>query len=262
MIANSGKITVEMLLAHTSGIQDYTQDLQYGKDLSESPGNTWTPSDVLGYIANTDNHFEPGTEFRYSNTNYVLLGVIAERVTGLPIGLALRQWVFEPAGLENTFGTYEYLGQPEIAHGYVPVSIFDNSGLDIDLPVDGSDLDTIEWLTTNGLGDAPIHSNPTDVNTFIRALIDTDTLVSDKLKTLMLTESFRGVSEHGIGIFIRDNGMLFEHGGHFYGVLAMMAYSPSDDLSFATNTNGSLLHYHELFDQYLSRLHSVLNNRR
>jgi len=266
MISNSDEITVEMLLAHTSGIPDYHEDFQFGIDLTESKGKIWTPIEVLGYIVNTENHFEPAAEFRYSNTNFVLLGVIAERVTGLPLGMALRQWVFEPAGLENTFGAYEYLGQPEIAHGYVPVSYFDDVNpeldVDIDLPMDGSDLDTVEWLITNGRGDAPIHSSPSDLNSFIRILIDTDTLLSEELKTRMLTDSHPGGEEHGLGMFIIDNGATFEHNGHYYGVLASMSYTPAEDLSIATAVNGSLEHYHDLFGQYLNRIYSVIESHR
>ncbi len=74
------------------------------------------------------------------------------------------------------------------------------------LPPDGSDLDIFKWLSVVGPGDAPIHSTPADLNSFIRTLIDTDTLVSCELKTKMLTESFPGSSECGLGIVITDNG--------------------------------------------------------
>ncbi len=261
MIANSDRITVKMLLAHTSGIQDYFNNPEFVDAFVESPGRTWSPTEILGYIDNTENNFEPAAEFRYSNTNYVLLGVIAERVTGVSIGMALRQWVFEPAGLENTFGVFENLGQPVTTHGYAPVNFIKNSGLNIDLPSDGSSyLDMTLWLNSEGHGDASIHSTPSDLNSFIRTLIDTDTLISEELKTQMLTESLPG-SGHGLGVFISDDGMTFEHTGGGFGVLTWMSYSPSEDLSLATTVNGSFGNYRELYDEYLTQLILFLERR-
>lgn len=261
MIANSGTITVEMLLAHTSGIQDYFGNPEFFVAFAESPGKMWTPIEILGYIDSTENNFEPGAEFSYSNTNYMLLGVIAERATGVSLGIALRQWVLEPAGLENTSGAFENLGQSETARGYVPVSELENSGLNIDLPTDGSDLDTTEWLLSEGLGDAPIHSTPSDLNLFIRTLIDTDTLVTGELKSRMLTESFAGSSEHGLGVYITEDGMTFEHDGKSFGLRSWMTYTPSEDWSFATTVNGSDGNYDDLFNQYLTRVYMVLDRQ-
>ena len=261
MITNSESITVEMLLAHTSGIPDYFSNPDFFVAFSESPGKIWTPIEIMGYVDGAENLFEPGSEFRYSNTNYVLLGVIAERVTGVSLGIALRQWVLEPAGLANTFGAFENLGQPETARGYVPVSELENSGLNIDFPMDGSDLDTTEWLVSEGLGDAPIHSTPSDLNLFIRTLIDTDTLVTGELKTRMLTESFPGSSEHGLGVYITENGLTFEHDGKGFGLRSWMAYTPSEDWSFATTVNGTDGNYTELFNQYLTRVYMALDRQ-
>ncbi len=263
MIADSDRITVRMLLAHTSGIQDYFNNSEFVRVFAESPGKTFAPMEKLGYIDNAANNFEPGAEYSYSNTNSLLAGVIAERVTGVPIGMALRQWVFEPAGLENTFGPYEDLGQPATMRGYVPVSFYESlePDLEIDLPTDGSDLDATVWLNSEGDGDASVQSNPADLNAFIRILIDTDTLVSPELKTQMMTESFPGSSEHGLGLFITDNGAMFGHGGTGFGLHSWMIYSPSEDLSFATIVNGSFGHYDELYNEYLNQLGLVLERR-
>ena len=263
MIADADRITVRMLLAHTSGIQDYFNNPEFVRVFAEAPGGMWPPMEKLRYIDNAANNFEPGAEYRYSNTNSLLAGVIAERVTGLSIGMALRQWVFEPAGLENTFGPYEDLGQPETMRGYVPESYYEtfDSDLDIDLPTDGSDLDTTVWLNSEGDGDASVQSIPGDLNAFIRTLIDTDTLVSGELKTQMMTESFPGSSEHGLGLFITENGERFGHAGTGFGLHSWMIYAPSEDLSFATIVNGSFGNYDELYNEYLNQLDLVLERR-
>ena len=99
------------------------------------------------------------------------------------------------------------------------------------------------------------------MNSFVHTLIDTDALVSGELKTKMLTESFPGSSEYGLGLVIRDNGLTFEHSGKSFGLLSLMAYRPSEDMSFATTVNGSFENYDELFTQYLNRLFAVLDGR-
>jgi len=240
MVNNSDTITVEMLLAHTSGIPDYVNgDTGYVADFLESRGRVWTATEALSYIDTLDNFFEPGEEFRYSNTNFLLLGVIAERVTEGPLGLALRQWVFEPAGLRSTYGGLEDVGQSDVAHGYMPASIIAESGLDLQLPEDGSALDTFDFIRLYGFGDAPVQSTPADLNQFIRTLVDTDDLVSGELKSRMLSESFPDSSQYGLGIVVLRRPTAFGHSGRFFGLQSAMFYIPRFDLSFAITANAS-----------------------
>lgn len=263
MIADSNKITVEMLLAHTNGIQNYFEIPEFQVAFLEAPGKIWAPMELLGYLENTENHFAPGTEYRYTDTSFLLAGFIAERVTGLSIGTALRQWVFEPAGLASTFGPYENLGQPETMRAYLPVSFFEGLDLDVDLdlPADGSDVDSTAWLNSEGDGHASVQSIPADLNTFIRVLIDTETLISEELKTRMTTESFPGVSAYGLGLQIFFDGSMIGHDGKGLGLHSSMRYSPSDDLSLATVVNASFGNYDQLYAEYINQLNTVLERR-
>lgn len=261
MITNSDLITVKMLLAHTNGLQDYFEIPEFRVAFLEAPGKIWAPMELLRYIENTENHFAPGSDYRYTDTSFLLAGIIAERVTGLSIGMALRQWVFEPAGLENTFGPYENLGQPETMRAYTPISFFDDLGLGVDLNLQmvGSDFDTTALLNSEGDGHASVQSTPSDLNAFIRILIDTDTLVSEELKTQMMTESFTGFSEYGLGLQIFDDGSRFGHNGKGIGLFSTMSYSPSEDLSLATIVNASFGNYDELHGEFLDQLYLVLD---
>jgi len=263
MIADSDKITIRMLLAHTNGIQDYFEIPEFQVAFLETPGKLWAPMELLGYIENTENHFAPGAEYRYTDTSFLLAGIIAERVTGVSIGMALRQWVFEPAGLQNTYGPYETLGQPETMRAYLPVSFFEGLDLDfdLDLPVDGSDVDATAWLNSEGDGHASVQSTPEDLNTFIRILIDTDVLVSAELRSRMMTESFPGLSGYGLGLQILDDGARFGHDGKGLGLHSSMSYSPSEDLSLATIVNASFGNYDELYNEFRNQLYSVLEGR-
>ena len=263
MITDADKITIRMLLAHTNGIQNYFEIPEFQVAFLESPGKIWAPMELLGYIENTENHFAPGAEHRYTDTSFLLAGIIAERVTGVPIGMALRQWVFEPAGLESSFGPYETLGQPETMRAYLPISFFEDLDLDLDLdlPVDGSDVDATAWLNSEGDGHASVQSTPRDLNAFIRLLIDTDTLVSAELTTQMMTESFPGVSQYGLGLQIFDDGSRFGHDGKGLGLHSSMTYSPTENLSYATIVNASFGNYDELYRDYLNQLYAVLERR-
>jgi len=77
----------------------------------------------------------------------------------------------------------------------------------------------------------------------------------------MLTESFPGSSEHGLGIFITEQGLTYEHSGGGFGLISQMAYTPSEDWSFATIVNGSLGDYDDIFRQYLTQVYFVLDRR-
>jgi D-alanyl-D-alanine carboxypeptidase len=252
-----------MLLAHTNGVPNYFEIPAFQVAFLEAPGKIWDPMELLSYIANTENHFPPGSEYRYTDTSFLLAGLVAERVTGVPIGMALRQWVFEPAGLENSFGPYENLGQPETMRAYVPISFFEglDLDLDLDLPVDEPDVDTTDWLNSEGDGHASVQSIPADLNTFIRTLIDTDTLVSEELRAEMMTESFSGVSGYGLGLQIFDDGSIFGHGGKGLGLHSLMRYSPSENLSLAIVVNASFGIYDELYSEFIHQLNLVLAGR-
>ncbi|MEO1574274.1 MAG: serine hydrolase, partial [Pseudomonadota bacterium] len=148
--------------------------------------------------------------------------------------------------------------QPEIGRSYVRSGPLAESDLDVDVPTDGSDLDTFIWVNSEGLGDAPIHTTPADMNTFIRTLLGTDTLLSEELRTRMMTESFPGQSGHGLGLFIFNDGPEFQHGGTAFGMNTLMSYFPSMDASFATMVNASFDDFDDLYNDYLQEFYRVL----
>jgi D-alanyl-D-alanine carboxypeptidase len=91
-------ITVRELLAHTSGLPDFYFPL--AESLLKQPNRVWTPHEVLGRIGSA--WFRPGTNWAYSNTNYVVLGLVAEAVTGESAADLLAERFSGPLGLEHT----------------------------------------------------------------------------------------------------------------------------------------------------------------
>lgn len=98
-VPNGSAITVRMLLNHTSGIFSYTQDPSFLSDLTKA----WTPDELVQLAASHGAVNPPGTKWDYSNTNYVCLGIIAEKVGGGPIAQQIRAQLLAPNQLDHTF---------------------------------------------------------------------------------------------------------------------------------------------------------------
>jgi D-alanyl-D-alanine carboxypeptidase len=90
-------ISVRQLLNHTSGVYQYFSSDRIWEDLAKDRGRRWTAEEVLSYIQ--EPYFLPGGGFRYSNTNYTLLGLIVERATGSRVSDELRRRFWKPLGI-------------------------------------------------------------------------------------------------------------------------------------------------------------------
>jgi D-alanyl-D-alanine carboxypeptidase len=105
----SGDVTLAMLLSHTSGIADYFDDPGRSRKsvsalLAEDPDRLWSVEQLLDFSRNEQRPAgPPGACFHYSDTGYLLLGRIIEVVRGLPFHIALRQGIFEPAGMRDAY---------------------------------------------------------------------------------------------------------------------------------------------------------------
>lgn len=110
-IPNVDQVTIRQLLTHTGGIYDFADDTDspFWDDAFLGPNadwsKVWTVDELLTYAAaeNHDPYFAPGEGHHYSNTDYLLLGLIIERVTGKRYGDELKRRILDPVGLKNTF---------------------------------------------------------------------------------------------------------------------------------------------------------------
>ncbi|MGH2598127.1 MAG: serine hydrolase domain-containing protein, partial [Dehalococcoidia bacterium] len=85
-----------------SGLYNYTNAPELAASLDHDPTKVWTPDELLAIAFARPPNFPPGTEFEYSNTNYALLGLIAEQVDGRPLAQAMQERLFGPLGLQRT----------------------------------------------------------------------------------------------------------------------------------------------------------------
>lgn len=96
-------ITVRMLLNHTSGIPNYTEGLWFIARYFGRPTKRWTPAELVDIIRGDSLRFQPGTRHEYSNSNYLLLGIILERATGTSYGTLIGQLFRDDLGYEHTY---------------------------------------------------------------------------------------------------------------------------------------------------------------
>jgi len=111
-IENTDKITVRMMVQHRSGIPDYTRINDYWVHPKDND------KERLDIVLDLPAHFEPGTDFEYSNTNYLLLSKLIEKVTKKSKFEYIKEQILDPLHLENTYGSIKNVNLNDVMSGY------------------------------------------------------------------------------------------------------------------------------------------------
>ncbi|MFI6321724.1 serine hydrolase domain-containing protein [Nonomuraea sp. NPDC050556] len=119
-VPNGRAITVRMLLNHTSGLFDYTTDPVIRPSMLGKGRRQWTSAQLLAIGVKHDPLFAPGKKWAYSNTNYVAIGAILERVTRSSLADLVRDRIARPLGLQHTYFATDASWHGSHAHGYEP----------------------------------------------------------------------------------------------------------------------------------------------
>jgi D-alanyl-D-alanine carboxypeptidase len=101
-VQGASEITVRELLNMTSGLYNYSEDPGFNASLDSQPNRVWSPAELVAISGRHPPDFPPGQGWHYSNTNTILLGMIAEKVTGLPLGRLMQDRIFRPLSLRRT----------------------------------------------------------------------------------------------------------------------------------------------------------------
>ncbi|MFG3281277.1 serine hydrolase domain-containing protein [Streptomyces sp. NPDC048111] len=121
-VPDGRRITIRQLLQMTSGLYNYSEDPGFNRRLDQRPADEWTPDELLDVAFAHPSYFPPGEGWHYSNTNYVLLGLIAEHLTGRPLGRLFKERIFDRAGMrETSFDPDRTIPEPR-ARGYEFIS--------------------------------------------------------------------------------------------------------------------------------------------
>jgi D-alanyl-D-alanine carboxypeptidase len=112
-------VTVRQMLNHTSGLPDYTRSEGFRQQATTDPRGYVSPMRIIDWVRRAALNFTPGTRYEYSNTDNIVVGLIAQRVTGRAYGQLLSRIVFRPAGLtQTTFPTLRISLPSPFLHGY------------------------------------------------------------------------------------------------------------------------------------------------
>ncbi|MEU9871593.1 serine hydrolase domain-containing protein [Actinomadura sp. NPDC048021] len=236
---DGSKITIRQLLAQTSGLNDYTPDPRVMTD----PARAWTPSELIAIAMEKPPQYAPGTSWNYSNTNYILAGMVIEKATGRSVGAEFRQRIFEPLRLRNTsYPTTDSSFPGRYVHGYY----YDYG--------DVSTLISPSSARTSG----GIVSTVDDVARFHRALF-TGRLLPPKqmreMRTVRPVNDDGVVEDYGLGVArIKFScGYAWGHDGGFPGYRTW-TYTSADGRSQAVITyNESKLEYDKTFRADLAK---------
>ncbi|MEV5824326.1 serine hydrolase domain-containing protein [Spirillospora sp. NPDC052242] len=168
------KITVRHLLQHTSGIPDYTQWVD--ADTGKRPTTTYTAEQLLAPALKHKADFPVGKMRAYSNTNYIIAGMLVEKLDGKPVGDAVTARVIERAGLEQT-------SWPKPGDQSVPKPRMEGYTAPI-----GGKLTNVTEMDPSISGAAGMAiSTPRDLNRFFRAVVDGTLLPAAQLKEMQKT---------------------------------------------------------------------------
>jgi D-alanyl-D-alanine carboxypeptidase len=120
LVPHADAVTVRRLLNHTTGLYDYLEDKHYLGQAFGAPDREWSPEELVAYAALQPPLFLPGAPnaWDYSSTNYVILGMIVEQVTGRSLAQEMRTRIIDPLELRNTFFAPDEPVPGEVARGY------------------------------------------------------------------------------------------------------------------------------------------------
>ncbi|MES9969674.1 MAG: serine hydrolase domain-containing protein [Candidatus Thiodiazotropha sp.] len=252
-IPSSDHMSVRMLLNHTTGIYDFQNDGDaWDNDffLVSGPDRQWTQRDALPFFLDRPLHFEPGSDYSYSNSNFILAALIIEEVSGQPVQYAIRQRIIDPLGLTHTLQGDEAIGQAGLVHGY--------------FSDENERYDSHPWYSHYGLADGGIQSNSVDLARFIRGLLKSDLVLNDSMRSEMLQPSLLGTppSSYGLGIKIREieqsGETIYSHSGKDPGYQTKMLFVESKDTVITLCASGSFGEYDETVEQLLLEIFTLL----
>ncbi|WP_307868733.1 serine hydrolase domain-containing protein [Umezawaea beigongshangensis] len=201
LLPDGDAITVRMLLQHTSGLFNYTN--VFPEDDLAPLQRHWDPEELVALATARPLDFPPGTAWNYSNTNYVVAGMLVERVTGRPYGEVVRQRVLRPLGMRSTLfpGDRTTLPEPH-AHGYVTVG--------------GAVVDATEINPSGAWAAGEVVTTTADLDRFTAALLSGRVVPPAQLAEMTRTTEVS--PDYGLGLQRETSSCGVQAWGHAGGI--------------------------------------------
>ncbi|MDQ3880071.1 MAG: beta-lactamase family protein, partial [Chloroflexota bacterium] len=247
-VTTGDRITIRQLLAHTSGVGDFFRD---GSGLIPAllrdPTRVWKPREVLEYTGAP--YWAPGDGWAYSNSNYVLLGLVIREATGTSVGDAMRTRLLEPVGLDHTFLRPDEQPRGAVAVGHA--AGFDRNGDGRADPVSAAgalDADTA-WVSAVWTAGGMV-SSASDLATWADRLFGGHVLEPASLEAML---NFDRTADYGLGVQRRklDGHIAIGHTGGMRGYTGLVFHLPDDGVTVSV-----------LVNQEVANLDTILTERR
>ncbi|MFE2584411.1 serine hydrolase domain-containing protein [Streptomyces sp. NPDC059378] len=211
------RITVRQVLSHRSGLYDYTNDMfaDSVRGFEAVRTKVFTYRQLVALSLRHPRTTAPGGAYSYSNTNFVVAGLLIEKLTGLPVGTAYRKRIFDPLKLHDTFYVHPGTGIPgRHAHGYLTP---DKAGAPL---VDATEQ-TASWAQSAGA----IISSTRDLGTFYAALLRGRLTSAARLAEMKRWTVVNPTQGYGLGLRRRDLSCGVSVYGHTGAVQGYYSYA-------------------------------------
>ena len=233
-IRGAERITVRQLMNHTSGLVRYEFDPRATAILRREPHKVWTPEERLAMLFDAAPPFEAGAGWEYSDTNYIVLGMIIERITGRDYHDELRDRILHPLALRNTIPS-DRRRLEGVVNGYAGPN---NELGGYDASMDAGEMAVNPQFEWTGGG---IASTADDLARWMRDLFSGQVLQAPWLAQMVDGVPARlgpGVRD-GLGMMIRDTpaGRAYGHSGFFPGYATEVLYFPERGVAVAVQVN-------------------------
>lgn len=235
-LKNAERSTIRQLLQHSSGIYNYIQNLKFQAASLNDLTKIWHADDLLDYARGQDPYFAPGENVLYSNTNYILLGMIIEKVTGRPFYDFFTDRIFGPLGMHFT----QFAATDPIPGGIIRGYVDFYSNLNV---INATNYSGWDYFTADG----GLISNANDLNIFLTSLFSGQILTENSLAEMMSWQEPKENSSdgfktyYGLGIFQIDTefGPAYIHSGDAIGYFASMVFFPNQNVTITWAVNGN-----------------------
>ena len=254
-VPNGDHITIANLLDMRSGLYNYSNAPEISANMDHHPTRVWTPPQLLAIAFAHKPNTPPNTTYEYNNTNYLLLGLIVEKITGKPLAQAMKDRLFDPLHLEHTFlpaGSDNTLPNP-YSHGYLygsaSVAMVGTPPYSpkVQTAARAGKLQPTDFTNLNhsfAAGAGAVVSTASDVATWIQALVSGRVLNADYQRRWLDSPQPEDPAkpegqQYGYGIARTHWGpnTIYFHGGETAGFNSFMGYDPGNHVTLVVWTN-------------------------
>jgi D-alanyl-D-alanine carboxypeptidase len=257
-VPNGENITIAELLKMRSGLYGYTEDPALAAVMDADPSKPWTPQEVLDIALRHPPPFAPDAEYEYNNTNYTLLGLVAEKVGGRPLAQQLQDRLFGPVGLEQTsLPAADDTSIPApYSHGYMYGGSYyaladEPYPAEMQAAARAGTLQPTDYTNQNpayATAAGGAISTADDLATWMKTLVSGNVFNADLQQQWMTSLQAEDPDapdgqNYGYGISYQrfgPNAAMFYHGGELPGFNSFMGYDPDNDVTLVIWTNLTL----------------------